>query len=854
MVLGSPLTVCAIEKRNSTDFVQEVFSAYKRGVPIMLIDQGQNNPEHLVPNIEGTITPDDGGGWFNERHDVIEDDSPAQITFTSGTTGKPKPVVLSYGALANVTKRLIDVMELDSSIREYIGIPVYFSFGLGRVRAIAAVGGEAFIPSNGFDPAEIARMLTANEINAFSAVPTLIRIILNNVDLFEEGADRLKWIEIGSQYMSRIEKETLKEIFPNAKIVQHYGLTEASRSTFLDVSSTEGAALESVGRVTGDVDVELDDNGRIKVRGGHVALGILSDTGISTLVDADEWLTTNDLGKIENGLLYFEGRADDVINVGGVKISPELFDERLSRRLGKENILASARISDVQRGEAIFIAVDRAVNLDLGRVKREAVRVAEEFGLSASGAIHVAQIDEIPRTPTGKVQRSTLAKAFDPSVAVLDSKSGQPQMTSREAEIALVWKEALQVEQINPHQSFFDLGGDSLSAINAILKMERMNVDPAISRQIFEGRTIAEIAAYSVGDVPKEKSGAARVSDSLNVTRGLMVLALIAGHWLPFFLERLPNTETLYYYTNPFLRLGTPSFAIIYGIGLGYYQFPLFKSNPDRMRKNQRINLLVVGGGILILATFKFLHFQQVGEVLTPRWPSTLFFSVLFFYFISISTIGLLFRILSVGGRPVLTCLVLAGALFLVESQVVAAWGRSQTEGFVDLARLMLVAKYNIFAMTGIALIGMAAGLWIKENISRKNLAGVYAVLGGGLVAGGVLLSVVTGIADLWFTAVVSPFPMIVTYAGVVALAFAASLVISDWAAQKAMPIILLRCLAVTGLLSLLLYVSHELVIPGKAILVEVGFAESAALLLTVALFLALWGVAGQRLYRLYYG
>ncbi|MBD1847835.1 acyl--CoA ligase [Cyanobacteria bacterium FACHB-63] len=100
---------------------------------------------------------------------MVETDDVALISFTSGTEGSPKGVILSHNNLADVVKRLNSLMQIDDSISEYIGVPVYHSFGFGRCRAVAMAGGQFFIPGNGFNPSEIGAMLKNGEINAVSA-------------------------------------------------------------------------------------------------------------------------------------------------------------------------------------------------------------------------------------------------------------------------------------------------------------------------------------------------------------------------------------------------------------------------------------------------------------------------------------------------------------------------------------------------------------------------------------------------------------------------------------------------------------------------------------------------------------
>ena len=162
-----------IHQVNSVDFVISAFQVYNSGDVLVILKESNSGIR-----LKEEIIPTSGGGWLKLRQDVIRENRPAQIVFTSGTEGAPKPILLSHQALADVVIRLNKIMKVDETISEYIGIPVTYSFGLGRCRAVAAAGGRCFIPENGFNPVEIARMLAAGEINAISAVPTLWRALL----------------------------------------------------------------------------------------------------------------------------------------------------------------------------------------------------------------------------------------------------------------------------------------------------------------------------------------------------------------------------------------------------------------------------------------------------------------------------------------------------------------------------------------------------------------------------------------------------------------------------------------------------------------------------------------------------
>lgn len=459
-----------INQVNSVDFIKSAFQVYASGDVLVILKHSNSGL-----SLKEAKTPKSGGGWLSLRQDVIRDNRPAQIVFTSGTEGAPKAILLSHQALADVVIRLNNIMKVDETISEYIGVPVTYSFGFGRCRAVAAAGGRCFIPENGFNPAELARMLAADEINAISAVPTLWRTVLAQSEIIGTQGNKVKWIEIGSQYMGRKEKEQMKALFPNAIIVQHYGLTEASRTTFLNISETEGDALESVGQTTGDVEVKISPEGLIMIRGPHLATGQVIENKIKDIVDAEGWYTTGDFGRIENNFLYYEGRADDLINCSGVKISPDLLQEQINRRLNVENRIAVSRIDDELRGDGFFVAIESGSGIKINDVLEAAIDELLFLGINAQASVKVQEVKEIPRTDTGKVRRKELSKLF--SKPTVEKKS---QSLSETSSISELYANIFPGVEIKPGDTFRSLGGDSLNYIQMLMLLEtRLGFAPA---------------------------------------------------------------------------------------------------------------------------------------------------------------------------------------------------------------------------------------------------------------------------------------------------------------------------------------------------------------------------------------
>lgn len=850
----------SVVKTNSLPYLHAVFDCYRKGRVVIPAD----GASAAVPGVAITerVAPAAGGGWFQVSQPVRLDPTPAQVSFTSGTTGEPKAVVLSHRALGDVTNRLVEAMDLDAAVREYVGVPVTFSFGLGRARAAAAVGGAVFLPADGFQTAEFAEMLRRGEVNALSAVPTLLRVLLLDRDLFAGIGGRLRWLEIGSQYMSGPEKQAVRELFPAARIVQHYGLTEASRTTFLAVDRAAGEELESVGRPTGVVEVRVGADGRVGIRGPHVADGVLTADGLVPLADRDGWLTTNDVGRLDpGGLLFYQGRADDLINVGGVKVPAELFERRLAELLGGGSGFAVAGRPDPLRGEGILVARGAGSDVRPDDLRRAAGAAAATFGLRPGEGVTVADVPVLPVTATGKVQRRALTAAFvaqqaaaasaPPPVARREDADGAPR-TPAEKELAAIWSEVLGVSPVGRDETFFDLGGDSLSAIRAVLRMERAGIPKEVSRQILNGRTIAEIAE-AAGEGAGGAGSQALAAAAINAARGVLVLVVLAAHWLPFFFARAGDLgPSLFRWANPFFRFGTPGFAIVFGIGQAYFQYPTFRRSRGRFRARVRANALLVGGGVLVLALLRAAELALGPDGLGPQWPTRTLYSVLLFYLVMILSSGLVFRVVAAGRPAVLSALLVAVGAFGLSAALRAGYRDAEADGWVNLARLMLVANYSYVELLGDVMLGMAVGLWVRDNQGRPDLAGTAAKAGLVLFGGGVILSVTTGTADRWFTHPTASHPAVIAYCGLALLLFAGAHAIgrrgSGGPARVAV-----RSLAVLGTLAFPAYIGHELLPEVKGILVALGTPNGPAVGLSLALFVVPLAVLFRKVYKMYY-
>lgn len=457
--------------QNTTAYVEQALACISAGQIVVPLRSATDQHRIELAGVQEVLSAGDGAGWIRPRIELRADDTVAQIPFTSGTEAEPKGVVLTHGNLADVVERLNQVMQVTHEIREYVGVPVYHSFGFGRCRAVAAAGGHLYVPPRGFDPLEISRMLEAGEVNALSAVPSLWRILMQANTMRERARVQLRWAEIGSQPMSVAEKIALRELFPHAKLVQHYGLTEASRSTLLEVHAASDQQLESVGRALGEVAVAIAADRRIRIRGPHVTEQLLTSHGRHDPREMGGWFTTSDLGELRDGFLFFSARADDVINCGGLKLAPDALEDRIRMTLRRAGEFSVCRIADPMRGDGILIAVTPSLNVTDPELLDAVTEAAGTFNVNARGATRILRIEALPRTTTGKVRRKELAERYAqqyPSEAKSHGASFSPaQGCADNTNLRREFCRILGVAKIHDTDNFANLGGDSLRFIQA---------------------------------------------------------------------------------------------------------------------------------------------------------------------------------------------------------------------------------------------------------------------------------------------------------------------------------------------------------------------------------------------------
>ena len=861
--------VVGVVSVNSIDFVNVIFDCFERGQIVAFLRSATDDRKIQVTGASEIITPRSKFGWCDRQFTPQPAGSIAQISFTSGTTGQPKGVLLTHRALNDVVERLNDIMEVDSSIREYVGVPTNYSFGFGRCRAVATVGGQFYIPENGFNPLEIREMLREGSINAISAVPSLWRTLFQCQEIFGNETDAVRWIEIGSQYMSRAEKERLRALFPQAKIVQHYGLTEASRSTFLRIDRTQGEHLESVGKAYGQTDIKISPEGKITIKGPHVAEMLLVEGEPKTNLDADGWHTTNDLGAMKDGYVYYQGRADDLINCGGVKVSPDDMERSIRNILNIQSGIAVARAKDPVRGEVILVSTLLQAGLDTERVRDAALQAAATRNIHSPDAVKLMEVDEFPATATGKVKRKELTERYAAHLASLEAarqvrveeqfSEAEETLTDCEREIIGVWKSVLNIERIDADSNFFEIGGDSLTAISVMVKMEKLGISPQIVKGMLQGLSVRELAGRIESTAENQPTSHTLTSPytktgmNINIMRGLLVLCVIFAHWYDGFANMLPAAiGSIKPYISPILAAGTPGFAIVYGVSAGYSMFSIFQQDRNRLQKLLGSSFAILAGGIFLSASLRLGHELVSGQIQSFTDITDAFYSVLTYYLLITATLPLWFKAIEKAKNPAAKSICISIGLYCLYYYLISHLAVYETSGLIELAKLSIAAKYSYFNLAAGTLGGVSIGIILRKNSKKSGMPNSFAWVGLACLAAGFVVSSHAGMMDSWFV-----WPTKETtlwawlfYAGWVLLGLDVThKILSSYNQFSPVAKFGLQALSTIGILAFPLYVTHGMVLPLRELMVTLGMPGSFSLLMAMSLFVGSFLVMFKKIY-----
>ncbi|MBH5318588.1 amino acid adenylation domain-containing protein [Paenibacillus sp. GSMTC-2017] len=480
----------------------------------------------------------------------------AYVLYTSGSTGRPKGALIEHRGLASFVK----------------GFSERIPFFEGQsILAMATVSFDIFIVESLLPLSKGMRIVFANEEERNDAYLLQGLMERHKVDVLQITPSRFKWwiaqigqldvwqslsvLMIGAepltgQLLERLRAQT------NARIFNLYGPTETTVWTSIfEVTSGENISIGTP--IDGAVMIVLNDElqlqpvgivGEICIGGAGVGRGYLGhpewNKGVfvpNPFQEGERLYRTGDLGRrLVTGEFQYVGRRDHQVKIRGHRIEIGEVEQQLLRHEHiKEAVVVAIKETDGEYALCAYVVVDSDIALLASELRRYLAASLPEYMIPA----YTMTIDEIPLTPTGKVDRKALPK---PQPAERDQREHIAPRNETERLIASLWEELLQVDNLGVSDNFFELGGHSLKAAALVSKLqEKFGVHVPL-RQLFLYPTVESIAnLISSEQVEKHqpivRQAAAPFYPMSRAQRRQYMLGMIAGnttmYHVPFALQ-----------------------------------------------------------------------------------------------------------------------------------------------------------------------------------------------------------------------------------------------------------------------------------------------------------------------------
>ena len=385
--------------------------ARDRGIAIIELEPRPAEPAGVF-SIRAESGPATARGGFSRAEDI------ALVLHTSGTTSRPKIVPLTQSNVCASARSIARTLALTPSDRCLNVMPLFHIHGLmGAILASLAAGSEV-ICTAGFEALKFFSWLKAFQPSWYTAVPTMHQTILararRNEDVVSQS--RLRFIRSSSAALPPQVLEELERVF-RAPVIESYGMTEAAHQMASNPLPPAVRKAGSVGVPAGPemavMDVEgnllaAGDTGEIVIRGASVTQGYENNPEANSTAFSRGWFRTGDQGYFDaDGDLYITGRLKEIINRGGEKISPREVDEVLMDHPAVAQAVTFSLPHD-KLGEDVGAAI--VVRQGSSVSDKELRRFAAERLVDFKVPRRIVFLEEIPKGPTGKLQRIGLAE------------------------------------------------------------------------------------------------------------------------------------------------------------------------------------------------------------------------------------------------------------------------------------------------------------------------------------------------------------------------------------------------------------------------------------------------------------
>jgi oxalate---CoA ligase len=412
--------------------------------------------------------------------------SEALVLHTSGTTARPKLVPLLHRNLVTSARNVVASLELGPDDRCLNVMPLFHIHGLVAALLASLHAGGSVACTPGFHQIRVFDWLRELDPTWYTAVPTMHQALLARVEAAPELVEGhgLRFARSSSASLPPPVLEGLEKAL-GVPVVEAYGMTEAAHQMASNPLPPKARKPGAVGPSAGPEIAILDaagtvlppgEVGEVAIRGENAFAGYEANADANAQAFTDGWFRTGDEGFLDpDGYLVLRGRIKELINRGGEKVSPLEVDGVLLQHDAVAQAVTFA-VPHPQLGEDVAAAVVLAP----GAAAEE--RELQDFVVQQLAPFKVPRrivlVDEIPKGPTGKLQRLGLAEVL--GVEVEQSSDRWLAETALELEIQKIFESVLDIPRPGVHDDFFALGGDSILGAEAVARLRDLLGRPDI--------------------------------------------------------------------------------------------------------------------------------------------------------------------------------------------------------------------------------------------------------------------------------------------------------------------------------------------------------------------------------------
>ncbi|MFB6375953.1 MAG: amino acid adenylation domain-containing protein, partial [Bradymonadaceae bacterium] len=440
----------------------------------------------------------------------------AYVLYTSGTTGRPKGVEVPHRAVRNFLEVLAD--EVGLSDEDVVLQKSPYGFDASVLEIVGALGHGATLvttrPGAEVDPAYLADRIAEQEVTVMDIVPSQLRLLIEELARRDDVGSLERVISAGEALSVELRDDFFEQC--DATLINQWGPTEACISGSQRVCHPEGPRERvPIGKPLTNYQLYLvDGEGRL-VPNGMAGEAVVAGEGLtrgyrrapartaaaflphpfSERAGARMYATGDRMRWGESGELEFLGRVDRQVQIHGRRVEPAAVEEHLERAPGVRE--AAVRVSEREAGrtEELFGYVIAEIGEE-PEVDELRTHLAAHLAEAAIPG-HFVELEEMPRTPTGKLDRAQLPA---PNERMRREGRTSPRGAVEET-VAAIWREHLEVEEVGVEENFFELGGHSLLAVRMREALREACGRAPPLREMFEQPTVAAWAtAIQEGD------------------------------------------------------------------------------------------------------------------------------------------------------------------------------------------------------------------------------------------------------------------------------------------------------------------------------------------------------------------